>query len=231
METGSALANLRLKLGPLVLGDSVLTTWLVMAVLAFAAWWATRGAPGRPGSARLLAEAVVAAMKGAVADVLPENVELVFPLIATMWIFIFAASMAGVVPGLASPTADISVTSALAVVTFLSVHWFGIRASGLKAYLRHYLSPSPLMLPFHVISEISRTAALAIRLFGNIMSLEFAAYLILFIAGLLVPIPIIMLHIVEAVIQSYIFGMLALVYIGSGIQVQRLSQEKAAKED
>ena len=82
------------------------------------------------------------------------------------------------------------------------------------------------MLPFHIISEISRTVALAVRLFGNIMSLEMAALLVLFIAGFLVPIPILMLHIIEALVQAYIFGMLALIYIAGGLQSQQLRYEK-----
>ena len=109
---------------------------------------------------------------------------------------------------------------------FLSVHWFGIRTQGVKSYLRHYLSPSPLMLPFHLISEVSRTVALAVRLFGNMMSLEMAALLVLLIAGFLAPIPILMLHIVEALVQAYIFGMLALIYVAGGIQSQQLIENK-----
>ena len=111
---------------------------------------------------------------------------------------------------------------------FLSVHWFGIRSEGLKAYLGHYLRPTPLLLPFHIISEITRTVALAVRLFGNIMSLEMAALLILMVAGFLAPVPILMLHIVEALVQAYIFGMLALIYVAGSIQSQQLRQQ--AKE-
>ena len=107
-----------------------------------------------------------------------------------MWIFLVVANLVGLIPGLHSPTADLSVTAALAVVVFFSVHWFSIRALGLKAHLRHYLRPSPILLPFHLISELTRTLALAIRLFGNIMSLEMAALLVLLVAGFLVPIRI-----------------------------------------
>ena len=86
--------------------------------------------------------------------------------------------------------------------------------------------PTPLLLPFHLISEVTRTVALAVRLFGNIMSLEMAALLILWVAGLLAPVPILMLHIVEALVQAYIFGMLALIYIAGGLQSQQRLREK-----
>jgi F-type H+-transporting ATPase subunit a len=96
--------------------------------------------------------------------------------------------------------------------------------------LRHYLTPSPILLPFNLISEITRTIALAVRLFGNMMSLEMAALLILLVAGFLAPVPILMLHIVEALVQAYIFGMLALIYIAGSIQSQQIHQQNSIKE-
>jgi F-type H+-transporting ATPase subunit a len=148
------------------------------------------------------------------------------PFIGTLWIFILIANLIGLVPGLDSPTRDLSATSALAVLVFLSVHWYGIQTQGLRKYLRHYLTPSPILLPFHLISEVTRTIALAVRLFGNMMSLQMAAMLVLLVAGFLAPIPILMLHIIEALVQAYIFGMLALIYVAGGIQFQELRQER-----
>ena len=97
---------------------------------------------------------------------------------------------------------------------------------GLKAYLRHYLAPTPILLPFHLISEVTRTIALAVRLFGNMMSLELAALLILMVAGFLAPVPILMLHIIEALVQAYIFGTLALIYVAGGLQSQQLHHKQ-----
>lgn len=165
-------------------------------------------------------------MRDAVEDVLPsEHVDLVFPFIATLWIFILTSNLIGIIPGLHSPTADISVTAALAITTFLSVHWFGIRAEGFRNYLKHYLKPTPFLLPFYIISELSRTLALAVRLFGNVMSLELTALIVVMIAGFLAPVPILMLHIIEAIIQAYIFGTLALIYIAGGIQSHELKKQ------
>ena len=134
-------------------------------------------------------------------------------------------------PGLRSPTSDLSLTVALAVLVFLSVHWFGISIDGLTGYLRHYLAPNPILLPFHVLGEITRTLALAVRLFGNMMSLEMAALLVLLVAGLLAPVPLLMLHIVEALVQAYIFGMLALVYVAGTLQSRELAEEEQPMND
>lgn len=208
------------------LSESIVTSWGVTAVLALAAWMATRRLRETPGSFQVVLEGAVSAMEEAIASVLPGKVELVFPFVATLWIYILFANLPGILPGLHSPTADLSVTASLAVLVFLSVHWFGIRAEGLRTYLKHYLKPSPILLPFHLISEASRTVALAVRLFGNVMSLEIGYALVLLVAGFLVPVPLLMLHLVEAVIQAYLFGTLALIYIAGGIQAQELHHEE-----
>jgi F-type H+-transporting ATPase subunit a len=153
------------------------------------------------------------------------------PFIASLWVFLVCANLLGLVPGLDSPTRDLSVTSALAILVYLSVHWFGIRASGLRGYLRHYLESGVMMLPFELLSEVTRTVALAVRLFGNMMSLEMAALLILMLAGFLVPVPILMLHVVEALVQAYIFGMLALIYVAGGIQSREESSSRGQQQE
>jgi F-type H+-transporting ATPase subunit a len=207
-----------LHLGMLTVTETVLTTWGIMLALLVVSWLSTRRLRMEPGRWQVVLEGIVSAIEGAIAEVLPDEAARVMPVVATLWIFIVIANLVGVVPGLHSPTNDLSLTAALAIVVFLSVHWYGIRSHGLRRYLRHYLQPNPMLLPFHIISEISRTVALAMRLFGNIFSLEMAALLVLLVAGLLVPIPVLLLHIVEALVQAYIFGMLALIYIAGGIQ-------------
>lgn len=226
MEGPGLLNGVLARLGPLEINGSVVTTWMVMLALALAAWLLTRKMQPVPTRTQLLLEGAITAMEDAIAAVLPGQVQRVYPFVATLWVFILAANLTGLVPGLHSPTADLSVTSSLALLVFGSVHWFGIRAEGLKNYLRHYVQPNPIMLPFHLVSEVSRTVALAVRLFGNMMSLELAAFLVVWIAGLLVPIPLLLLHIIEAIIQAYLFGMLALIYIAGGIQSQEVRKKK-----
>ena len=209
------------SIGPFGITRSVVTTWGIMLVLGVGSWLATRRlAVEQPGIIQAALEGVVQAIESAIATVLPERSTLLLPFVGTLWLFVAIANLIGLVPGLHAPTGDLSTTAALAIVVFLSVHWYGIRSAGLRAYLRHYLSPSPVLLPFHVLGEFSRTLALAVRLFGNIMSLEMAALLVLLVAGLLVPVPVLMLHVIEALVQAYIFGMLALIYIAGGMQSQ-----------
>ncbi len=221
------LELLAFGLGPLHIGSTVLTTWLLMALLTGVAWLGTRRlsleAPSRLQTAL---EGAVLALQAAIEGAAPGHAARLLPFIGTLWLFIVAANLAGLVPGLRSPTGDLSLTVALALLVFVSVHWFGIRIDGLKGYLRHYLAPNPILLPFHLLGEVTRTLALAVRLFGNMMSLEMAALLVLLVAGFLAPVPLLMLHIVEALVQAYIFGMLALVYVAGALQSHELQHEE-----
>jgi len=218
--------NTVFNLGPLVITNTIVTSWIIMFTLGLFSWLATRRLSHYPGKVQTAVEAIVSIIENAVASVAPQQAQLLTPFIGSLWIFLVIANLSGLIPGVHSPTRDLSATSALAIVVFLSVHWYGIRTQGIKNYLHHYLRPSPILLPFHLVSEITRTVALAVRLFGNMMSLEMAALLILLVAGFLAPVPILMLHIIEALVQAYIFGMLALVYVAGGIQSQQLQQNK-----
>ena len=226
MQGGGIIADTVFQLGPLRITDTVVTTWLIMSLTAVLGWLVTRRLRIDPGRVQTAAEGVVSAIEESINAVAPEHGVHLVPFIGTLWLYLVIANLSGLIPGVDSPTGDLSATSALAILVFLSAHWFGIRSQGLKTYLHHYLVPSPIMLPFHIISEITRTIALAVRLFGNIMSLEMTALLVLLVAGLLAPIPILMLHIIEALVQAYIFGMLALIYVAGSVQSQQLTQQK-----
>lgn len=202
--------------------NTVVTTWIIMAVLALAAWLVSRRLSEEPGMVQTAVEGIVSTMEAAIAEVAPQYTRELLPFIGTLWIFLVVANLCSLIPGVHSPTRDLSATAGLAILVFVSTHWIAIRING-AAYLRHYISPTPILLPFHIVSEISRTVALAVRLFGNMMSLEMAALLILVVAGFLAPVPILMLHVVEALVQAYIFGMLALIYVAGGLQSQQSS--------
>jgi F-type H+-transporting ATPase subunit a len=212
------------SIGPLAFSASLLTCLGLTAVIALLCRILTRNLQQLPQPMQVAVEGVVETMEEAVEQVAGKHTQRIMPFIASLWVFLVSANLLGLIPGLHSPTRDLSVTAALAVLVFLSVHWFGIATQGLGNYLRHYLTPSPILLPFHLLSEITRTVALAVRLFGNMMSLEMAALLILLVAGFLAPVPILMLHVIEALVQAYIFGMLALIYVAGGIQSQEERQ-------
>ncbi|GIW55725.1 MAG: ATP synthase subunit a [Nitrospiraceae bacterium] len=224
MESEMASGEVVFHVGPLGITEPILTTWGIMLLLTVLSWLASRRLAPHPAPWQAALEGLFGAAEDAIRSVLPGHADRVFPFIASLWIFIVVANLIGLIPGLHAPTADLSVTSALAILVFVSVHWFGVQAEGWKTYLRHYLTPMPAMLPFHLMGEITRTVTLAVRLFGNMMSLEMAALLVLLVAGFLAPVPLLVLHIVEALIQAYIFGMLALIYIAGAIQTQQLRQ-------
>jgi len=229
---GDMLITPVLELGPVAITGTIVTSWAITAAIGVLAWLLAQRLRINPGLLQTAIEGMVSVMEDAVRAVAPAHASQLTPFIGSLWVFLVVANLSGLIPGVHSPTRDLSATAALAFLVFLSVHWYGIRIQGLKTYLRHYLTPSPIMLPFHLISEITRTIALAVRLFGNMMSLEMAALLILLVAGFLAPVPILMLHIIEALVQAYIFGMLALIYVAGGIQsLQSRQQQQGATHD
>jgi len=154
------------------------------------------------------------------------------PLVATLFLFVFVSNMVGMIPGLSSPTGNISVTAGLAIVVMLSVPIYGVRAQGVKGYIKTYMEPNVFMMPFNMLGEITRTLSLAVRLFGNIMSGEL---LFLIIVGVVMSVLkgyaqvfilpafaltlfISILSLITAAIQAYIFTVLALVYIGGAVE-------------
>jgi F-type H+-transporting ATPase subunit a len=225
MAQGDMLIEPVIEFGPLAITSTVVTTWVIIGIVWLGCWLITRRLSIEPGPAQTALEGIVSTIEEAIATVEPAYARRLLPFIGSLWIFLVIANLSGLIPGAHSPTRDLSATAALAILVFLSTHWYGIRIAGLKNYLRHYMSPSPILLPFHLISEVTRTVALAVRLFGNMMSLEMAALLILLVAGFLAPVPILMLHIIEALVQAYIFGMLALIYVAGGLQSQQRRQQ------
>lgn len=219
MNEPSMSADILFHLGPFDMTDASVTSFGLLLFLGLMSLLLTRSLQKESSRLKMLVEGVVLALEGAVAEVLPkQTVRQVFPFVATLWLFVLTANLAGLIPGLHSPTRDLSITSALAILVFASTHWYGIRIKGWRAHLRHYAEPSIILLPFHIISELTRTLALAVRLFGNMMSLEMTALLVLMIAGFLVPVPVLMLHVIEALVQAYIFGILALIYIAGALE-------------
>ena len=204
--------------GPVEVTATVIYSIITSAVLiAFAAL--VRAGLGQRGSGwPVAAELIIEHFEAVMRDMFGCDPRPYVPLIVTLALFIGTANLLGLVPGLHSPTADFSATAALAVVVFFAVPFYGIRAQGLRGYLARYVEASPLLLPFEIVTEFSRTLALALRLFGNVMSEELVIAVLLSLAGLLVPVPIMMLAVLTSVVQAYIFAVLTVVYLSAAVQ-------------
>jgi len=170
------------------------------------------------GTAAALALLTVEWLDRLVRDVAGRAEPALVTLSGSLFLFITACNLSGQLPGVRPPTASLATTSALAVIVFLAVPVAGIRARGVRGYLRSYFRPNPLLAPLHVISELSRTLALSVRLFGNMMSGHLVVALLVALTGFLVPMPLMALDVLIGVLQAYIFAILATVYVGAAIR-------------
>ncbi|HEX7041299.1 MAG TPA: F0F1 ATP synthase subunit A [Trueperaceae bacterium] len=204
--------------GPVAVNATLLFSWLVMALLVVASALLTRGLRAEPpfGRVQLVLEALVDFVFDQVREVTRQEPRRYLPFAGTLFLFILTSNVLAVVPGFQPPTGSLSTTGALAVAVFLAVPAFGASRLGLRRYLRTYLEPTPLMLPFTVLGEVSRTIALAMRLFGNVMSSSMIAAILLAVAPLVFPALMQAFGLFFGVLHAYIFTVLALVYVASG---------------
>ena len=220
-----------LRLGPFTISATIAFTWAVMALLVILALLATRKLRVKPPISRWqhLLEIVVSYMRKQIGDITNQDPDRYLPFIGTLFLFIAVSNALTIVPRYEPPTGSLYTTGALALAVFVAVPVFGIARRGVKGYLRHYIQPSPFMLPFNIIGEASRTLALAVRLFGNVMSGSMIVAILLSIAPLFLPIVMQALGLLIGLIQAYIFAVLATVYIASATRAQE-SQERRARE-
>lgn len=205
--------------GPLAVTTTMVTS-LVVSLFLVAFALALRAAVARSphGTAAALALVTVEWLDGLVRDVTGRAEPALVALSGSLFLFIAACNLSGLLPGVRPPTASLAVTSALAVIVFLAVPVAGIRVRGVRAYLVDYFRPNPLLAPLHVISELSRTLALSMRLFGNMMSGHLTVALLVALTGFLVPMPLMALDVLIGLLQAYIFAILATVYVGAAIR-------------
>lgn len=203
--------------GALSLNATLVFTWLVMGLLTLGSWLVTRrlSTDTRLSRWQNLLEVLVAGICDQIREATHQDPQRYLPFVGTLFLFIASANLLNVVPGYMAPTGSLSTTTALALCVFIAVPLFGIGSQGPVAYLRHYVKPSWLMLPFNVIGEISRTLALAVRLYGNIMSGTVVVAILLTLAPYFLPVVLQLLGLLTGMIQAYIFAVLATVYIAS----------------
>ncbi|GKS64562.1 F0F1 ATP synthase subunit A [Nitrospira sp.] len=213
------------------LNATIVLTWGLMFVLAVGSELITRKLSTglRRSRWQNFLEIIVTAIEKQIEDVGLRHPEKYLPFLGTLFLFVAAASLGTVIPGYEPPTSSLSTTTALALCVFVAVPLFGIEEQGVGGYLKSYAQPTAIMLPFNIISELSRTLALAVRLFGNMMSGAMIIGILLTITPFIFPIAMTALGLLTGMVQAYIFSILAAVYIAAATRVHRPKTEPDAK--
>jgi F-type H+-transporting ATPase subunit a len=220
--------------GPVTLNATILFTWVVMALLVAVSGWSTHKLSVRRkavGAAepdmtpwQNALETVVTLISDQIEEIMGRKPDPYLPFLGTLFLFISVANLLSIVPGYRAPTGSLATTAALAVAVFVAIPAFGIAQQGFARYLKLYIQPTVFMLPFTVIGELSRTLALAVRLFGNIMSGDLIVAILLTIVPLFFPVIMQLFGLLVGQIQAYIFAVLATVYIASAVRVETTRQ-------
>ena len=211
------------------LNATIIFTWGLMLVLAVGAKLITRKLTTDHKRSRWqnLLEIVVTGIAKQIEDVGLQNPKMYLGFLGTLFLFVALASLCTVIPGYEPPTGSLSTTAALALCVFVAVPLFGIEDQGVGGYLKSYIEPTVIMLPFNIISEISRTLALAVRLFGNMMSGAMIIAILLTITPFIFPIVMTALGLLTGMVQAYIFSILAAVYIAAATRTRKPKSQPA----
>ncbi len=205
------------RLGPVPVADVVVVTWAIMVVLVMGSLVAVRAMRKVPSAWQAALEGLVEVVDAQIRETM-----LVAPgpyraFFGTLFVFILAANWSSLVPGTEPPTAHLETDAALALIVFVAVILYGVRAGGVRSYLASFARPFPLMIPLNLLETLTRTVSLLVRLFGNMMSGVFIIGIVLSLAGLLVPIPFMALDLLTGLVQAYIFVVLAMVFVAAAL--------------
>jgi F-type H+-transporting ATPase subunit a len=219
--------------GFLKLNATIVFTWALMLVLAVGSKLVTRRLSKGLERSRWqnFLEIVVTGIGGQIEEVGLRHPKRFLDFLGTLFLFLAAASVCTIFPGYEPPTSSLSTTVALALCVFVAVPFYGVREQGLGGYLKSYVKPTFIMLPFNIISELSRTLALAVRLFGNMMSGAMIVGILLSITPFLFPIVMMALGLLTGMVQAYIFTILAGVYIAAAIGSRKPEPPKGARSE
>lgn len=211
--------------GFVVINLTIVTTWAIMLILIVGSMLITRKLKTGLQISRwqCVLEMIVTTINNQIKEVGLDNPSKYIGFIGTLFLFIGLSNLCIIFPGYEPPTGSLSTTAALAIAVFLAVPYFGIAEGGIGGYLKTYLEPTWLMLPFNLIGEITRTLALAVRLFGNIMSGGMIVAILLTISPFLFPVIMNVLGLLTGMVQAYIFSILATVYIAGAVQVKKIN--------
>lgn len=216
---------------------TIFFTWVVMVLLIFISWMATKNLTIGPkiGRWQNFLEVIIGYIRQQVKEITQQNPDPFIPFLGTLFMFISISGILTIVPGFQPPTGSLSTTSALAICVFFAIPIFGIAKKGIGGYFKQYLEPSIFMMPFNIIGDFSRILALSVRLFGNMMSGTLIVAVLFIVTPLFVPIVMQVLGLLIGQIQAYIFTVLAAVYIASATRVEdkpeQINQKEGSKED
>jgi F-type H+-transporting ATPase subunit a len=211
-----------------IINATLVYTWLVMGLLVVGSILITRrlSAQGSLPRWQNLLEVILGGVRSELREISKEDAERYFPFIGTLFLFILFSNILTFIPGYVAPTSSLTTTAALAILVFFAVPLFGITKLGVSEYFKEYFRPNIIFFPFHVMGEFSRTLALAVRLFGNLMSHEKVITILLAVTPFFFPVVMQILGLLIGIIQAYIFAVLAMVYIASASQAH---EQKASK--
>jgi F-type H+-transporting ATPase subunit a len=205
------------SLGPVPITAPVVVTWAIMIVVVGLSFLATRRLRLQPSRLQAALEVLVDAIDGQIRDTMQVDPQPYRALIGSIFIYVLVANWSSLIPGIEPPTAHIETDAALSFVVLGATIFYGLRTRGVAGYLKTFAEPSWVMIPLNIIEQITRTFSLIVRLFGNIMSGVFVVGIVLSLAGLLVPIPLMALDLLTGGVQAYIFAVLATVFIGAAV--------------
>lgn len=204
-------------IGALSISAPVLVTWAIMACLVALALTARRGLSVQPTKLQTVLELLVGTIDDQIRDTMQTGPAPYRALIGTIFLFVLAANWSSLVPGVDPPTAHVETDTALASIALGATVFYGIKTRGVRGYLATFAEPTWVMIPLNVVEQITRTFSLVVRLFGNVMSGVFVIGIVLSLAGLFVPIPLMALDLLTGAVQAYIFTVLAMVFIGAAL--------------
>ncbi|TNE63378.1 MAG: F0F1 ATP synthase subunit A [Rhodobacteraceae bacterium] len=213
-------------IGPVPITQPVVVTWAIMLALGVFSYVATRHLRIVPTKTQTVLELFVTTIEGQVRDVMNGDPKPYRTLIGTIFLFILVANWSSLIPGIEPPTAHIETDAALALIVFVAILRFGIGSRGIRGYLATFAEPTWVMIPLNIVEQITRTFSLIVRLFGNVMSGVFVISIVLSLAGLFVPIPLMALDLLTGTVQAYIFAILATVFIGAAVAETPSPQSK-----
>jgi F-type H+-transporting ATPase subunit a len=229
MSASPLSAPVLFSVGPVAVATPVVITWGIMVLLAGGSWLLTRRLKQLPGTTQTVLEFVVETVEEQVRDTMRTAPAPYVPLIGTLLLFILTSNWSWMIPGIEPPTAYLETDAALALIVFCAIVYHGIRVQGLRGWLATFAEPTIIMVPLNVLESFTRTFSMLVRLFGNVMSGVFIVGIILALAGLLVPLPLMALDLLTGAVQAYIFSVLAMVFIGGAIGEERPPEVEGAQ--